>query len=99
MLIVDVSAVNLPGRAKQNNLPHKCGQPIESGEYNIVKVPMEIMMLLSNQNVIHIHGARAFQVAAPRLWNALPLSVRGTGSLDAFKAAAKTHLFKQCFIA
>jgi hypothetical protein len=27
------------------------------------------------------------------------VSVRGTGSLDAFKAAAKTHLFKQCFIA
>jgi hypothetical protein len=46
------------------------------------------------------YGARAFQVAAPRLWNALPLSVWGTGSLDAFnKAAAKTHLFKQCFIA
>jgi hypothetical protein len=40
-----------------------------------------------------------FQVAARRLWNALPLSVRGTGSLDAFKVAAKTHLFKQCFIA
>jgi hypothetical protein len=29
MLIVGVSEVKLPGEAKQNNLPPKCGQPID----------------------------------------------------------------------
>jgi hypothetical protein len=29
MLIVDASEVKLPGEAKQNNLPPKCGQPID----------------------------------------------------------------------
>jgi hypothetical protein len=28
MLIVDVSEVELPGEAKQNNLPLECGKPI-----------------------------------------------------------------------
>jgi hypothetical protein len=32
MLIVDTSAVKLPGEAKQNNLPPECGQPIDVGE-------------------------------------------------------------------
>jgi hypothetical protein len=31
MLILDMSAVKLPGEAKQNNLPPKCGQPIDAG--------------------------------------------------------------------
>jgi hypothetical protein len=33
MLIVDVSEVKLPGKAKQNNPPHECGQPIDEAEY------------------------------------------------------------------
>jgi hypothetical protein len=32
MLIIDLSAVKLPGKAKQNNLPPECGQPIDMGE-------------------------------------------------------------------
>jgi hypothetical protein len=32
MLIVDMSAVKLPGEAKQNDLPPECGQPIDAGE-------------------------------------------------------------------
>jgi hypothetical protein len=32
MLIVDRSAVKLPGEAKQNNPPHECGQLIDAGE-------------------------------------------------------------------
>jgi hypothetical protein len=31
MLIVDMSAVKLSGKAKQNNLPPKYGQPIDAG--------------------------------------------------------------------
>jgi hypothetical protein len=32
MLIIDTSAVKLPGEAKQNNLPPECGQPIDGGD-------------------------------------------------------------------
>jgi hypothetical protein len=36
MLIVDMSAVKLPGEAKQNNLPSEYGQPIDAGGIGFV---------------------------------------------------------------
>jgi len=39
------------------------------------------------------YGERAFSAAAPRLWNALPVSVRSTTSLQRFKTLLKTYLF------
>ena len=40
-------------------------------------------------------GDRAFSVAAPRLWNALPPDVVSAPSLPVFKKLLKTHLFNQ----
>ena len=40
------------------------------------------------------YGGRAFSVAAPRLWNATPSSIRNAPSLQSFKAQLKTHLFR-----
>ena len=49
----------------------------------------------SNQKT---YGDRAFAVAAPRLWNALPIKMRQPGTaLDTFKRSLKTLLFKQAF--
>jgi hypothetical protein len=31
MLTIDMSAVKIPGKAKQNNLPPECEQPINAG--------------------------------------------------------------------
>ena len=42
-------------------------------------------------------GDRAFQVAAPRLWNKLPRSARNTTNLESFKTLIKTFLFKESF--
>ena len=42
-------------------------------------------------------GERAFSVAGPKLWNALPDSVKSCGSTDAFKRALKTHLFREAY--
>ena len=39
------------------------------------------------------YGDRAFSVCAPRLWNALPLSIRASNSLDCFRSHLKHHLF------
>ena len=42
-------------------------------------------------------GDRAFAVAAPTLWNSLPLTIRNSDSLPSFKTQLKSHLFKTAF--
>uniref|UniRef100_A0A8C6ML89 Reverse transcriptase domain-containing protein n=1 Tax=Nothobranchius furzeri TaxID=105023 RepID=A0A8C6ML89_NOTFU len=44
-----------------------------------------------------LRGDRAFSVAAPRLWNALPIQIRMVSSLSGFKSLLKTHLFSVAF--
>ena len=39
-------------------------------------------------------GDRSFYMAAPKLWNDLPLFIRNISSVNAFKKALKTHLFQ-----
>ena len=43
------------------------------------------------------YGFRTFTVAAPLLWNSLPLEVKSSPSLNVFKSKLKTHLFKCAF--
>ena len=42
-------------------------------------------------------GDRAFSIAAPFLWNSLPLPIRQEISIDSFKRSVKTYLFKKAF--
>ena len=42
-------------------------------------------------------GDRSFQKAGPRLWNELPLVIKTLPSLELFKPALKTFLFKKAF--
>ena len=42
-------------------------------------------------------GDRAFQVAAPFLWNKLPRSACEATNLESFKTLIKTFLFKESF--
>ena len=42
-------------------------------------------------------GDRAFSIAAPFLWNSLPLPIRQETSIDSFKHSVKTYLFKKAF--
>ena len=39
------------------------------------------------------YGDRAFSVAAPKLWNRLPINVRNASSVESFKASLKHFLF------
>ncbi len=39
-------------------------------------------------------GDRAFSIAAPRLWNSLPDSLRRSSSIESFKSSLKTYLFQ-----
>lgn len=58
----------------------------------------------SNSNSITVpksrtktYGDNSFSSAAPRLWNALPNSIKLSSSVNDFKAKLKTHLFKLAF--
>ena len=42
-------------------------------------------------------GDRAFQVAAPKLWNNLPFNIRSSLFLPSFKKALKTYLLREAF--
>ena len=44
------------------------------------------------------YGDRSFEVAAPRLWNELPLFIRESGSVAEFKSKLKTHLCSRAFL-
>jgi hypothetical protein len=44
------------------------------------------------------YGERAFVVAAPTLWNAIPIHIRNSPTVAQFKAQLKTHLFKAAFL-
>ena len=38
-------------------------------------------------------GSRAFHVAAPAIWNSIPLNIRNSPSISSFRRHLKTHLF------
>jgi hypothetical protein len=42
-------------------------------------------------------GDHTFMIAAPILWNGLPLSVRPAATVDNFKSMVKTHLFAKAY--
>ena len=54
-------------------------------------------LLAEKRARLKTYGMRAFSVAAPKLWNKLPLDVRNSGSVGTFKSKLKTHLFKKCY--
>ena len=42
-------------------------------------------------------GDCAFMIAAPLLWNSLPLSIRQAANIDTFKTLVKTFLFTETY--
>ena len=44
------------------------------------------------------YGERAFSTSAPKLWNALPQSIKNATSLTIFKKCLKTHLFNNSIV-
>jgi hypothetical protein len=44
------------------------------------------------------YGDRAFSVAAPRIWNSIPVNIRSSSSITTFKTLLKTYLFSMSFV-
>ncbi|KAM3877440.1 aromatase [Diretmus argenteus] len=68
--------------------PHVPSRSLRSSDAGLLQVP---------KTRRRTWGDRAFSVAAPSLWNALPKSFRDAPSLNIFKATLKTHLFTIAF--
>ena len=51
-------------------------------------------ILISTARALLTLGDRSFQVAAPKLWNALTCELHDIPNLHTFKSNLKTYLFK-----
>ncbi len=68
--------------------PYRCARvSMRSNDQMLLSVPRLRMSR---------YGERCFQYAGPKEWNALPLSIRNSTSLDIFKSRVKTYLFCKC---
>ncbi len=54
-------------------------------------------LLSTPRSRLKCRGGRDFCIAAPRLWNALTLSIRKASSVNIFKSRLKTFLFSKAF--
>ncbi len=54
-------------------------------------------LLSTPKSRLKCRGDRAFCIAAPRRWDALPLSIRQTSSVNIFKSRLKTFLFSKAY--
>ena len=43
-------------------------------------------------------GDRSFSMAAPKIWNSLPINVKSATSVETFKRLLKTYYFKLAFL-
>jgi len=63
--------------------PYQPTRSLRSSSQNLLDVPPH-----------HINfGSRSFRCAAPSIWNAIPVQVRSSSSLDSFKHNLKTYYF------
>lgn len=67
------------------------------GKYNLRSNSDNLLLEIEKVKTYTTLGDRAFQVAAPKLWNNLPINIRSSLFLPSFKKALKTYLFREAF--
>lgn len=67
------------------------------GKYNLRSNSDNLLLEIEKVKTYTTLGDRAFQVAAPKLWNNLPFNIRSSLFLPSFKKALKTYLFREAF--
>ena len=65
-----------------------CSRTLRSTDQKHLAVP---------KSRLKTYGDRAFSVAAPKLWNELPLDLRSLATINLFKKHLKTDLFKKAY--
>ena len=69
-------------------IPYQQTRSLRSANQHLLTVP---------KTRLKTYGERCFMAAAAYEWNSLPIVIKTARSLNAFKSALKTHLFKQCY--
>ena len=70
---------------------------LQMSRYNLRHNNIGILLARSTIRAKKTIGDRAFMIAAPILWNSLPLSARQAATVDNFKSMVKTHLFAKAY--
>ncbi len=68
--------------------PYKASRSLRSSDQLLLSVP---------RSRCKTKGDRDFSVVAPKLWNGLPLNIRASPSLNAFKSSLKTYFYSLAF--
>ena len=91
ILLLVYKSLNNVAPANINSLlkNYKPSRNLRSVDQGLLTVPR------SNQ---WTYGNRTFSVAAPKLWNALRLDIRNSGSITLFKCKLNTFLFKKYYL-
>ncbi|CAH3026041.1 unnamed protein product [Porites evermanni] len=66
-------------------------------EFLIIGTRVQLNKVTLSDLQVESLGDRAFENAAPKVWDRLPLEIRQCQSLNIFKVLLKTHLFKLAF--
>ena len=69
----------------------------ESQRYSL-RSSSELLLRMPSRITKKTLGDRAFQVAAPCLWNSLPGELRRKSDLEEFKRHLKAHLFSKAYL-
>ena len=75
-----------PAYLQELIVPYVPSRGLRSQEHNLLCVPFTRSILA---------GSRAFSIAGPKLWNALPQYLRDISDIAKFKRQLKTRLFDQ----
>ena len=68
-----------------------------AGCYNLRSNKDEFLLSVPTFRSLKTLGDRSFCIAAPKLWNSLPLYIRKSTSISVFKNCLKTYLFQEAF--
>lgn len=70
---------------------------LQPSRYDLRRNSDGVLLARSTIRTKKTMGDRAFTIAAPILWNKLPLSVRQAATIDNFKSLLKTYLFTKIY--
>ena len=81
------------------DIPNTTWERTSLGPTRLIYFPgtnRDSLLLTAPQSRLRSFGDRAFEHAAPRLWNALPICLRSANTLDSFNKSLNTFLV-MCF--
>jgi hypothetical protein len=77
-----------PEYMKDLIMPHHPHRALRSTDQHLLNIP---------RSNLKSCGDRVFSIAAPKLWNTLPLDIKTISSREKFKERLKTHMYRSAF--